>query len=316
MRRRRFIATGAGVGVGLLAGCSGSSDSGGSDGTSGDGTSDGGSTDEDAMTDDGGTVGTFRLLISDQPAAIDDFDSLDVSFSRARIFRAKDDEATEESADATETDATETATAEATETATADSTETETAASTETETVDDAEDEAEDGEDTDEEADESEGGFVVRELDGVTVDLTEVVGDKAIGVLDGELEAGRYNKIELYAESVDGVVDGASVDVKIPSEKLQLTKPFEVVAGESVDFVFDINVVKKGNGGYNLLPVISESGVAGKDVEVEEVGEGADADDNDDDDEETEVETTEIDETDRDSMTESDRSGNETTAAE
>ncbi len=312
MRRRRFIATGAGVGVGLLAGCSGSSDSGGSDGTSGDGTSDGGSTDEDAMTDDGGTVGTFRLLISDQPAAIGDFDSLDVSFSRARIFHAggedtgSETEATEP-AGATETN--ETATTEATET-----NETATAEPTETAEMDDGdqpEDEADEDETEDEEGDDN-NGFVVRDLDGATVDLTEVVGDKAIGVLDGELEAGRYSKIELYAESVDG----ASVDVKIPSEKLQLTKPFEVVAGESVDFVFDINVVKKGNGGYNLLPVISESGVAGKDVEVEEVGEGTDADDNDDDDEETEVETTETEETDRDSMTESDQRGNETTAAE
>jgi len=125
MRRRRFIATGAGVSVGLLAGCSGSSDSGGTDGSSGDGTSDAGSTDEGATTDDGGTVGTFRLLISDQPAAIGDFDSLDVSFSRARIFHAKDDEATEESADATETESAETETADATEAATAEPTATE-----------------------------------------------------------------------------------------------------------------------------------------------------------------------------------------------
>jgi len=284
MRRRRFIATGAGVGVGLLAGCSGSSDS-GSDGTS-----------DDATMDDGGAVGAFRLLISDQPAAIGDFDSLNVSFSRARIFRASEE---------TEDTATETATADPTGTETADSTEAETTDPTETETPDD---------DADEDAD---GGFVVRDLDGATVDLTEVVGDRAIGVLDGELEAGRYSKIELYAESVDGVVDGESVDVKIPSGKLQLTKPFEVVAGESVEFVFDINVVKKGNGGYNLLPVISESGVAGRDVDVEEVGNGADADDTEssnDDDEETEAETTEIDETDRDSVTESGRPGNETAA--
>ncbi|AUG48795.1 hypothetical protein BVU17_00585 [Haloarcula taiwanensis] len=302
------MATGAGVGVGLLAGCSGSSDSGGSDGTSGDGTSAGGSTDEDAMTDDGGTVGTFRLLISDQPAAIGDFDSLDVSFSKARIFRAKDSEETDERADATKTEATEAATAEATETETAESTEMDTA-------DDDAEDEAEDGEDMDEEADEDEGGFEVRDLDGATVDLTEVVGDKAIGVLDGELEAGRYSKIELYAESVDGVVDGESVDVKIPSEKLQLTKPFEVVAGESVEFVFDINVVKKGTGGYNLLPVISESGVAGKDVEIEEVDSNS-VEDAADDEKENSDDTADDEETERDSMTDSDRGGNETTTAE
>ncbi|MDQ2073968.1 DUF4382 domain-containing protein [Haloarcula sp. H-GB4] len=319
MRRRRFIATGAGVSVGLLAGCSGSSTSGESDGTSGDETSDGGSTDADAMTDDGSTVGTFRLLISDQPAAIGDFDSLNVSFSEARIFHAKDSEETDESDDATETGPTETATSEATDTKTAEA--------TETETTDDDDTEGEDedtGEEENEEADGGDSSFEVRDLDGATVDLTEVVGDKAIGVLDGELEAGRYSKIELYAESVDGVVNGESVDVKIPSEKLQLTKPFEVVAGESVDFVFDINVVKKGNGGYNLLPVISESGVAGKDVAVEEVGSDSTEDEADETetdgdntgDEEAEVETTAIDETERDSTPESNQRGNETTAAE
>jgi len=297
MRRRRFMATGAGVSAGLFAGCSGSEDSVGS---SSDGTSTDGTSDADTTMDDADTVGAFRLLISDQPAAISDFDSLDVSFSRARIFHAGEGEDTESEVEATP-EATETA--EATE--------------TETEEMDD-EDEAEDDEeaDTEKENDEGDGGFVLRELDGATVDLTEVVGEKAISVLDGELEAGRYSKIELYAESVDGVVDGESVDVKIPSGKLQIVKPFEVVAGESVEFVFDINVVKKGNGGYNLLPVISESGVTGKDVEVEEVG--ADGEDSADADDaaETEVEETEIEETDRDSMTESDRRGNETTAAE
>ncbi|WP_191906172.1 MULTISPECIES: DUF4382 domain-containing protein [unclassified Haloarcula] len=306
MRRRRFIATGAGIGVGLLAGCSGSSDSGGSDGTSGDGTSDGDSTDGDTTTDGSGAVGGFRLLISDQPAAIGDFDSLDVSFSRARIFHAGDGEETADNGDVTETEATETNTTDATETETVEP----------TGTADDEDDESE--------TEDDEGGFVVRDLDGATVDLTEVVGDKAIGVLDGELETGRYSKIELYADSIDGVVDGESADVKIPSGKLQITKPFEVVAGESVEFVFDINVVKKGNGGYNLLPVISESGVAGTDVDVAEVGDDAedgtdDAEADSDgtaDDDETEVETTEIEETDRDSMTESDRRGNETTAAE
>ncbi|GGK59928.1 DUF4382 domain-containing protein [Haloarcula sebkhae] len=317
MRRRRFIATGAGVSVGLLAGCAGSSDSGESDGTSGGETSDGGSTDADTMTNDGRTVGTFRLLISDQPAAIGDFDSLDVSFSKARIFHAKDSGETDESDDATETGSTETVTADATETDTAEPT----ATADDDDTADEEEDE---DEEENEKADGGDSGFEVRDLDGATVDLTKVLGDKPIGVLDGELEAGRYSKIELYAESVDGVVNGESVDVKIPSEKLQLTKPFEVVAGESVDFVFDINVVKKGNGGYNLLPVISESGVAGKDVAVEEVGsdggedetDDAEEDSNESDDEETETGTTKTETTERDSLTESDQRGNETTAAE
>lgn len=47
-----------------------------------------------------------------------------------------------------------------------------------------------------------------------------------------------------------------------------------MAAGESVSFVFDVNVVKRGKTGeYNLLPVISESGVAAEDVEVTEVDE-------------------------------------------
>ncbi|MBV0902427.1 DUF4382 domain-containing protein [Haloarcula salina] len=272
MRRRRFLASSVGVGVGLLAGCSGSNTDGageaGGDGTSGDGTA----TDE-AETTSSDAVGSFRLLISDRPAAIGDFDSLNVSFSKTRIFRAGDGATATDEADATETETqagTADATSEtetATETGTHESTD---AAATETpepsETPEPTETpESEDGDD---------GGFVVRDLGGATVDLTEVVGEKAIGVLDGELSAGRYSKIELYAASVEGIVDGEAVDVKLPSGKLQLTKPFEVVADESVSFVFDINVVKKGNGGYNLLPVISESGVAGEDVTVEEVGDG------------------------------------------
>jgi hypothetical protein len=118
-----------------------------------------------------------------------------------------------------------------------------------------------------------------------------------MSVLDGELSPGRYTKIELHASDVVGIVDGEEAAVKIPSGKLMLTRPFEVAAGESVDFVFDINVVKRGKGNsYNLQPVIGESGVAGKDVDVEEV-EADEGDDEAEDDEETEAEESEAEET-------------------
>ena len=61
----------------------------------------------------------------------------------------------------------------------------------------------------------------------------------SIGVLDGKLATGQYSKIELYVSDVEGIVGGESVPVKVPSN--------------------------------NLLPVISKSGVAGEDVDVEEV---------------------------------------------
>jgi len=257
MDRRKFLSVTTVAGTTLVAGCGGSSDTGDT----------GGSTDtvSDAMdgsTDTASTTGNFRLLISDRPADIDDFDSLDVTFDRARVHRRTS--ADDETAMATETG---TATATATETSTA--TETQTATATGSATGTDADESDSDGQD------DSENGFTVFDLDEPTVDLTKVVGERAIGVLDGKLETGEYSKIELYVSGVEGVVDGETVPVKVPSNKLQIQKAFEVTADGTVEFVFDINVVKKGPNGYNLLPVISESGVAGTDVDVEEV----DADD-------------------------------------
>jgi hypothetical protein len=260
--RRRFLVAGASVGATLLAGCASDTDPGESDGaatstdaTGGDPTASGGTTT---------AYGNFRLLISDQPVAIDEFDSLVVTLDRARVFRTEGDDGT----------ATPTGNATATPTPDGNGTATSTATPTETPTPDgDGQAGGEDGD---------QRGFSIVDLDGAAVDLTRVVGDKAITVFDGDLPTGRYTKIELYAAEVDGVVDGETVDVTIPSGKLQITKPFEVVAGESVDFVSDINVVKRGNaGGYNLLPVISESGVAGEDVEVTEIEDRTDGGDAD-----------------------------------
>lgn len=146
----------------------------------------------------------FQLFISDQPAAVQDFDYLDVSFSHARIFEQNESKRTVQ-------------------------------------------------------------------LNNTTVDLTSVVGENATMIADVTLEPGTYNKIELHVASVDAQVDGESAAVKVPSQKLMITKPFNVSANQTTKFVFDISVVKKGPNGYNLLPVISESGVAGKDVQIREV---------------------------------------------
>ena len=316
VHRRRFLAVGGGVGAALLAGC-----------TSGDGPADGG---DGGPEEDGAD---FRLLVSDAPADIDDFDRLDVTLDSARIFDggaeddgdepAETDEegggAGEDAAGATDGDGTaaegehhdeeptedhqetEDGTGEGTETATpagddeSDDGADDEAGEDETDEADDPEDgdgsgaggdatatetatataEApEDGEDADGRT-ERRRGFYVLDLEDATVDLTQVVGDRAVPVFDGELSAGRYQKVELHVADVEGVVDGDVAEVKVPSGKLQITKPFEVRAGEAVDFVFDINVVKRGReASYNLQPVISESGVAGEDVEVEEVDGG------------------------------------------
>ncbi|WP_299335159.1 DUF4382 domain-containing protein [Haloplanus sp.] len=232
MRRRGFVATAGGLGTAALAGCSG----GGGGGGGGTDTDDG-----DGGGGDSGTLGAFRLFISDQPAAIGDFDSLSVALSTARVFRADEDETVTPAA------------MNATTTATP---------ATEAETEADADED---------EADET-SGVVEFDLDGVTVDLTQVLGDRAVSVLEGELEAGRYSGIELRVETAEGVVDGESVDVMVPSDRLRIVKPFDIATDAELAFVFDINVVRKGpQGGYNLLPVIGKSGVVGEDVDVEAV---------------------------------------------
>ncbi|QLD90722.1 DUF4382 domain-containing protein [Natronomonas salina] len=273
--RRKFIVVGGGVGAALLAGCT-------SDDPSGNDSPDG----SDGTDTPAGDAASFRLLVSDAPADIGDFDRLDVTLDSARVFEGGDEgESTEteegtDTEDGTETDAengtaTETS-GEMTESVEEDEQQTgEDETATENGTATDGADGGEGGEEegADDEDDGEDRGFYVLDLDDPTVDLTKVVGDKAVAVFDGELSEGSYQKLELNVADVEGIVDGEAVEVKVPSEKLQLTKSFEVRAGEELDFVFDINVVKRGNqASYNLKPVISQSGVRGKDVEVEEVG--------------------------------------------
>lgn len=261
LNRRHFIASTGGLSLAVLAGCTGQRDSGtNGDDSGGSDTGDGSGSGPNYGGSNGGTgdsdsTGTFRLLISDQPVAIDDFDRLDVTFDSARVFRGGGDEEDEEESDESTTTQTETTTENG-----------ETNGSTQTLTQDATTDNGST------ETEEGQRGYLTLDLGGATVDLTEVVGDNAINVFEGELPEGRYTKIELRAADVEGVVDGELVSVTIPSDKLQLIKPFEVTAGETLSFIFDINVVKKGQSGeYNLLPVIGKSGVAGEDVEVNEI---------------------------------------------
>lgn len=219
--RRQFLAVGSGTGFALLAGCVGSE-----------------STD--------GSTGTFRLLITDLPADIGDFETLNVTFEKARVFPADGDDDGSAADDADDTNG-------------------------EQDDDDDAGDtNGDDGDANDDE----DRGFYTLDLDGATVDLTTVVGDVAMPVFDGELQAGEYNKIELHVAETDATLaeSGESADVKVPSEKLQITHSFTLEPDDTVDFVFDINVVQRGQGGsYNLRPVISGSGVNGADVDVEEI---------------------------------------------
>ena len=152
--------------------------------------------------------GTMALYISDKPADIEDFDLLNVSFNKVRIFKENENE-----------------------------------------------------------TDENWTEMSINE----TVDLTMLVGPNSTRIVNITLEAGNYTKLELYVNHTLGIVDGNETDVFVPSGKLMITKKFTISANDTLRFVFDINVVKRGNNNkYNLLPVISESGVVGRDLDEED----------------------------------------------
>lgn len=96
------------------------------------------------------------------------------------------------------------------------------------------------------------------------VNLREVQGEARSYLLNSSVNPGNYTSMELYVDTVDASIDQEDVEVKVPSEKLQLNKPFAVAPGETTEFVFDIQVVLRGNEannqGYILRPNIGESG--------------------------------------------------------
>ncbi len=108
---------------------------------------------------------------------------------------------------------------------------------------------------------------------------------------------GTYGKVFVHVEEINATLEnGESVNVKLPSEKLQINQEFTVESNDSVDFVFDITVHEAGNSGkYILTPVISESGT---DVPIEDVdddraedeGENEEREDEEDDSEQEEGE--------------------------
>ena len=100
-----------------------------------------------------------------------------------------------------------------------------------------------------------------------TVDLTQLQGDNAENIWSGTVPDGTYTKVFVYVDSVQGVLaaePGQTIDVKLPSNKLQLSKSFEVAAGTPLSFVYDLTVIAAGNPKsgikYILKPQIGESG--------------------------------------------------------
>ncbi len=108
--------------------------------------------------------------------------------------------------------------------------------------------------------------WVEFEPETIVVDLTTVKGDKTQQIWRGNIPEGEYTKVIIYVDDVTGVLKatGETVEVKLPSQKLQISKPFQITSGTVTSFTYDLTVVSTGNQQsgikYILKPQIGESG--------------------------------------------------------
>lgn len=263
--------------------------------------------------------GRFRLLISDQPAAIGDFSELNVTFEKARIFRAEQDDGRDDQDDGSVAPENESEIEQTDDEVAAhdleaddegdDDADDESEGADAEELEEDDQGEADNQPEAEENEDDADRGFVEIDLDGERADLTGLVGDRSTQIAELPLESGRYSSIHLYVDDVEGIAseqydpdvhpgrgngrgrgdgggpprepgegdaaeDPVELEVKIPGEKLKIVRPFEIAPDRAVAFVFDVNVIRRGNGSHLLKPVIGESGIVGEDVAVEDVDAG------------------------------------------
>ncbi len=105
-----------------------------------------------------------------------------------------------------------------------------------------------------------------------TVDLTQLQGDKAHEIWRGNVPTGQYSQVFIYVSEVRGKLKatGQIIEIKLPSHKLHMSKPFQVTADTVTIFTYDLTVVATGqNGKYILKPQIDQSGIQQKPSESE-----------------------------------------------
>jgi hypothetical protein len=97
-------------------------------------------------------------------------------------------------------------------------------------------------------------------------DLTLLPNGKTQQLWQGNIPEGQYSAVVIYVSEVQGLLKdtGTSLNIKLPSNKLQITKGFEVGQNITTSFVYDLTVVKAGNAKngekYLLKPQIDTSG--------------------------------------------------------
>ncbi len=99
-------------------------------------------------------------------------------------------------------------------------------------------------------------------------DLAQLPGEKTQELWRGDVPQGNYSKVMIYVSKVTGTLKATkeTISIKLPSNKLQLSLPFQVKANEVTSFTYDLTVMSTGKGQvetrYHLKPQIAESGVS------------------------------------------------------
>jgi hypothetical protein len=95
------------------------------------------------------------------------------------------------------------------------------------------------------------GKWIEFEPETKTIDLTQLLGEQSQEIWRGDLPEGQYSQVFIYVSKVSGKLKatGQTIDVKLPSNKLQMSKSFEITADTITSFTFDITVISAGNNG-------------------------------------------------------------------
>ncbi len=110
------------------------------------------------------------------------------------------------------------------------------------------------------------GQWVECEPEVDEVDLALLPGDETQEIWRGNIPEGQYTKIFIQVADVRGVLKetGQTVEVKLPSQKLHISKSFQITADTVTSFTYDLTVVATGSPQsgikYILKPQVGESG--------------------------------------------------------
>jgi hypothetical protein len=108
------------------------------------------------------------------------------------------------------------------------------------------------------------------------VDLTLLRGDKTQEIWRGDMPEGQYTSVSLQVSSVLGILKetGEEVEIKLPSDKLRISKDFQISKDVLTTFTYDLTVVAAGSPQsgikYILKPQADQSGATHKPITQKE----------------------------------------------